>query len=61
MPFFSLTAPEMQEKAVFREGARTRDQSYALQAHTVEETQTGTDFFSCSRSEHTGASWRFRG
>lgn len=40
---------------------KEQDQSYALQAHTVEETQTGTDFFSCSRSEHTGASWRFRG
>lgn len=60
MPFLSLTPPEMQEKALFREGARTRDQCYALQPHTVEKTQTGTDFFSCSRSEHAGASWRFR-
>lgn len=58
MPFLSLTALEMQEKALFREGKK-KDQSYALQMHAAEETQIGTDLFSCSRSKGTRVRWRF--
>lgn len=43
MSFLSVTALDMQDKALFGEEARQRDQSYhVLQPHTVEETQTGT-------------------
>lgn len=58
MPFLSLTALEMQEKALFRKGRR-KDQSYALQMHAAEETQIGTDLFSCSTSKDIRVRWKF--